>query len=181
MEERYKKLKEGFFIRNASQSVFVIIYSRKKEKISKSITREIPGILTIFRSDGRIGIPGGRLEYKDLVDCKVCNESLKNTAIRELKEEIGYEIKNPERLKFESSLLYGENQITTYSYLVSDEELNEIYKNYNNVIGSYYNDKEIFGLMRLYLSTDSVKDNIMKQNFKSSVRGEILNIMNKYF
>lgn len=178
----FKKLNDDEFLDDAFQSVFVIIYSRKREKITKSIIREIPGIITIFRSDGRLGFPGGRMEIKDLDEENIKSiSSLRNTAIRETKEEIGYTIKNKDKLKLESNILVGKNQIVTFSYLISDNELNELYKNYSKIIGSFYNNDEIFGINRLYFTNESVKKNILKQNFKPSCKVEIENLISKYF
>ena len=179
--KKFKYLNEGEFVKGANHSVFVTIYSRRKEKITRSIVREVPGILVIFRSDGRLGLPGGRLENKDLVDNKVSVESLKNTVIRETREEIGYEIPNRNLLKFESSILLGNNQITNFSYLVTDKELNEIYKKYSNTINKFFNEDEVFGLNRLYFKNANIKRNIFKQNFKAVAKYQIESLISKYF
>lgn len=173
-------LNENEFIKGATQSVFVSIYSRKTEKI-KSVKKDIPGILIIFRSDGKLGLPGGRMESRDLIDNKLSTESLKETAIRETREEIGYEIKNKELLKWESSILINKNnQITNFSYLVTDEELNKIYKDYNKTINKYYNEKEIYGLNRVYLTANNI-NNILNNNFKLLAKNELIKIIRKYF
>lgn len=179
--EKIKYLKEGEFVKGASHSVFVTIYSRRREKIAKSIIREIPGVLVIFRSDGRLGLPGGRLEKKDLVNNRMSIESLKNTAIRETREEIGYNIPNKDLLKFESSILRGENQITNFSYLVTDKELNDIYKGYSDTINKFFNEDEVFGLNRLYFKNSNIRRNIFKQNFKAVAKHQIESLIDKYF
>lgn len=179
--QKFKFFKEGEYAKGANHSVFVTIYSRRKEKITRSIVREIPGVLVIFRSDGRLGLPGGRSEKKDLINNKISTESLKNTAIRETREEIGYNIPNRDLLKFESSILLGNNQITNFSYLVTDKELNEIYKRYSNSINTFFNEDEVFGLNRLYFKNSNIKRNIFKQNFKAVAKYQIESLINKYF
>ena len=59
-----KNFEEGEILENVNHSVFITIYSRKIKKI-KSIKREIPGVIVIFRSDGRLGFPGGKVESTD--------------------------------------------------------------------------------------------------------------------
>ena len=179
--EKIRHLEKGEIVNGAYHSVFVIIYSRRKNKICKTITREIPGLLTIFRSDGRLGFPGGRSESKDLANVGIDMDSLKNTVIRETQEEIGYDITQRDHLKFESSTLIGKNQITTFSYLVTDMELNTIYREYTNIIGDSFNDDELFGLNRLYFPNSSIKKNILKQNFKPSARNDIEALLTAYF
>lgn len=176
-----KHLKEDQIIKGINHSVFITIYSRKIKKI-KSIKREVPGLLVIFRSDGRLGLPGGKVEKSDYDGDELTTGGLKNAIIRETLEEIGYKIKNKELLKFEDSVLINKNhQITSFSLLITDEELNQIYKNFNNHIETYYCNKEIYGLNRLYFTDSKVKNNILKQNFKSMAKKEIENLLDKHF
>lgn len=179
--EKFKYLNENEFNKNTSHSVFVTIYSRRKEKITRSITREVPGVLVIFRSDGRLGLPGGRVEDRDLIGNIVTTDGLRNAAVRETREEIGYNIPNKSLLKFESSILLGSNQITNFSYLVTDKELNEIYKRYSDTINKFFNEDEVFGLNRLYFKNSNIARNIFKQNFKAVAKQQIENLITKYF
>lgn len=175
-----KNFEEGEILENVNHSVFITIYSRKIKKI-KSIKREIPGVIVIFRSDGRLGFPGGKVESTDY-EGKLTTDGLKNAVIRETYEEIGYKIKNKDLIKFESSTLINKNhQITSFSLLVTDEELNNIYRNYSNHVDTYYCKTEIYGINRLYFSDSRVKANILNQNFKSIAKYEMDHLLKKYF
>lgn len=175
------QIKNGIIKQDFNQTVFVTFLSREKQKIG-SFIREIPIFLFIWRSDGRLGFPGGKLDMKkDNPNNKDIDiEILKNTAIREIKEEIAYDIKNREHLKLSSSMLYRNNQINNFIYFVSKNEMLNIYKNFYNSIDSIYSD-EIFGLNMVKFTNEYVRKEIMKQSYKATCKIEINKILEKYF
>ena len=172
-----RKVRNDFIDQNSRQSVFVMIVARCKKHVTKNIVKEYPGILTIFRSDGRLGFPGGGQEKSDIKGDIITEDDLKTTAIRECKEEIGYEIKFRNNLKKFSSYISNNNyQITSFVYFVTEEELNSIYENYHNNIGSKFAD-ELFGLNKLLISTKHIYEEVLRQNFKSTAKKDLIELI----
>lgn len=171
---KMRKVEEDEIYQDLKQSVFVMIIARCKRHITKTIIKEYPGIITIFRSDGKIGFPGGGLEQKDVSNNIITNEDLKNTVIRECIEEIGYEIKFRNNLKKFTSYVGNGYQVTSFIYFVTEIELNNIYENYHNVIGRKFNSDEIFGLNKLIITNRKIYNEILKQNFKTTSKKDFI-------
>lgn len=174
------KVEDNKIYQNARHSVFVMIVARCKRHVTKNITKEYPGVITIFRSDGKIGFPGGGVEKSDIQGNIITEDDLKNAAIRECKEEIGYEIKFKNNLKTFSSYIGSNNyQITSFVYMVTESELNNIYENYHNIIGGKFNSEEIFGLNKLIISNKRIYEEVLKQNFKSTAKKDLIDFINE--
>ena len=181
MKASITEITNGIILQDAYQSVFVTFLARGKRKI-RSVIKEIPIFLIIWRDDGRFGFPGGRYDEKDSYKKGIITiNDLKRTAIREVKEEIGYRINNMDNLKLSSSMLYKNNQITNFIYFVTEKEMLNIYSNYYKNIKNIECREECFGLNMVYIYNEYVLKEIMRHNFKATCKMEINKILETHF
>lgn len=181
MKNSIIEIKDEKILQDKYQSVFVTFLARQKKKI-KSVVKEIPIFLIIWRDDGRFGFPGGRYAEKDSYKPGIITiNDLKRTAIREVKEEIGYKIPSLDNLKLSSSMLYKNNQITNFVYFLTEKEMLNIFSNYYKNINNIQCREECFGLNMVYIHNEYVLKEIMKHNFKATCKMEINKILETHF
>lgn len=78
-----------------------------------------PLVLLQARWDGKLGFPGGNVDPSD--------NSLEETILREIKEEINYDA-DPSRLIPFTTFSNDKRHITSFIYKVSEQELNKIFR-----------------------------------------------------
>lgn len=180
MAKKVTRIRDCSIIENSRKSVFVTFYSNHIKKINKSVSKSFPLVLLILRGDGRIGFPGGKYEIKDSVDQNnITIEDLKNTAIREVYEELNYDIKFRENLKLETNYLVNNNQIFNFSYYVTEQELINIQNNYINK--NTQSHIELSGVNICYLYSKSVLNSLLNNNFKTTAKDELKIILKRHF
>lgn len=82
---------------------------------------EYPLVLAQMRWDGKLGFPGGNVEQH--------HETLIDAIKAELEEEINFKNVDVTRLKPLSTIADSKRHITAFEYSVTEEELDEIFKN----------------------------------------------------
>lgn len=158
------------------QASFLAIYSEAKIWSSYNEINEdekqivVPLVLMIDRWDGCKGFIGGIVEK---------NETLLQAAIRELKEEVGYDLHNEEILSQEFISSYEMDSLVTHltAIEVSFDKLKQIMSSLNNA--EHYL-SEVSGISAIQFINYSHKksfDNFINSVFAPTVKEEIIDLI----
>ena len=174
MKMEMKEIKTGSFgrLEGKKDMVFCIIYAdyaRPYINYDPNNMLEgcypnmaIPLVLTLKRGkDGKIGFPGGNVDPEDV--------DLISALKRELKEEINFTNIDESRLITFTTFANDKRHITSFTYRVSEEELDEICK---NIPTAQHYKSEITGYSIDQIHTASI-NGLLNQCYSGTAKNEL--------
>lgn len=161
---------------NMKQGVFVALVCEKKvwekyEGIAEEAKKTVvPVVLMLQRWDGFKGFPGGEVES---------SESLKEAALRECIEEIGFSLNEEEQESMTLVSSHKASKIVTHLFVISLPE-NRFNLAIKESINAEHYGSEVAGVLQVPFMNYPHKasfDNFIKNNFATSVKEEISDLI----
>lgn len=172
-----KAIKLGTNPDHMKQAVFVALVCEKQiwkkyECISEEAKQTVvPVVLMLHRWDGVKGFPGGEVESY---------ESLKEAALRECMEEIGLSLNEQEQKSMTLVSSHQASKIVTHLFVISLPEERFDFAIKESVNAQHYG-SEVAGVLQVPFMNYPHKasfDNFIKNNFATSVKEEISDLIN---
>lgn len=172
-----EQIDTGTNANDKQQAVFIMLYAetdiwRNYQEISETArTRIVPVVLMLQRWDGKIGFVGGNVEK---------GEDLLVAALREFKEETGFDIKNEHLENINLLCSHETDKLVTHlmGFRVTESVLRDVLIN-NHKAEHFMSEGTLFTTQMINYSHTNTFDNFMQNNFAITVKEEIAVVIDK--